>query len=634
MRTIALVLLAVTATATAQTAAPVPCRVLSAADSTPLRRARIIAVAGGRRSQPVFSDDDGRCEATISPGTDTLRISKAGFAPQELRVTPRPAAIEIRLAHAAVISGRVVDNRGQAAVRVGVTVRRLEPRDAPQPAEAQARTDDRGEFRLGNLVAGRYAVNTRALAPLSDTVVVDASAGEQLDVTLVHNASSVSFPYEDGGVVSGTLLDQHGEPAEGARLALVDVGNTDMGTVPPEADADDRGRFRIHHVPPGRHVLVATPAFEAEEPGVAQPIRVFGGPLDPRGYLPVYYPGTLDAASAVPLQVERERELAAIDMIVPTTRGWRVFGTFISSTPLAAPLELRPIGRSAAARARNRLENTSPEGRFDFPNVAPGAYVLQHVAPAASDSLGPAAFTFASHRVTVTGEDVGPLTLTAAPTSTIRGRVALEGRAATVTPSDFRLTILPVDPADAPASNLISNAVRIGPDWTFRIAGLATPSRIGLAMAPPGWWLKSVTIGDVNAAEQPAPFGSPGDSRNDVAIVLSPNGAALGGRVVDDRRQPVDLYKVIVFSADRERWFKGSAAVTSSAPRSDGRFTVRSLPPGDYFIGAIEYSENDPNAGEVLQQDMLNQLAPSSRRITLGESEQRSVELTLIRLAR
>lgn len=533
-----LLLLLATATTLAQTpAVVVQCRIVAEADSMPLRRARVTVIADGQLSQPVFSGDDGRCEASISSPSSILRVSKAGYAPQDVRVTPRPAApIEIRLAPAAVVSGRVTDNRGQAAVRVAVTIRRIEPRDAPQPAEMSVVTDNRGEYRLGNLIAGRYALHTQrgmaladgppasrseqALEPMSDTLVVDVDAGQQRDVALAHNAASVAYPYEEGGVVTGTLFDEHGEPAEGARVVLLALADTGMGGVPPEVVADDRGQFRVSHVPPGPHLVVVTHPTEGKAPpGGPGTIRLFGAAPEPGSYLPVYYPGTLDAGEAVPVLVERNQELQAIDMVVPMARGSRVFGSISNGSAVRTPLELRPTDRSATARAINRLATASADGDFEFRDVSPGTYVLQHVSTENGEPPETGSFMFASVRLTVGGDDIGPVTLTPAPTSILRGRISLEGGAA-------------------------------------------------------------------------------------------------------------------VFATDRRRWFSGSPYLKTSAPRSDGRFTVTSLPPGDYFVGAIEYSESNPDAGDVLKPDNLTGLARTAQRISVVEGQQQSVELRLIRLSR
>jgi hypothetical protein len=177
MRILTLMLVVLAAAPAGAQTAVVRLRVAADGDAAPLRRVRVIAEAGGRAAAPVFTDDEGWVDvAGLSMGA-VLRMSKAGFAPQAIRVpASRPAALDVRLAPAAVITGRVIDSRGQPAVRVGVIVRRIDPAPlglkpdaavvgptpdtALIPRETRLRTDDRGEFRAGNLISGRYELST------------------------------------------------------------------------------------------------------------------------------------------------------------------------------------------------------------------------------------------------------------------------------------------------------------------------------------------------------------------------------------------------------------------------------------------------------------------------------------------
>jgi hypothetical protein len=182
-----------------------------------------------------------------------------------------------------------------------------------------------------------------------------------------------------------------------------------------------------------------------------------------------------------------------------------------------------------------------------------------------------------------------------------------------------------------------ATALAAGPDpgdWQFRISALSGRTRFGLTRAPRGWWLKSFRVGGVDAAVEPATFGEPGDSRDDVEIVLAATGASIAGRLAGQDRRSVEVYTVIAFSTDRDRWFGGSSYVTSTTSRSDGSFVVPTLPPGDYYVAAIEYSELDPTAEEVLQPDALAALASSAQRVTAGERETVRLDLRLLQLPR
>jgi hypothetical protein len=621
-------------------------RVLADSDGTPLRRVKVVAVGGGRAGEPAFSGDDGRVLAiAVGPGT-VLQLSKAGYTPQSVPATASPTgALDIRLAKAVVITGRVIDSRGQPAVRVPVQVRRVD--DAAGPfTPAPARTDDRGEFRLGSLAAGRFEVYVergrgatsppQARESESNVVAVTATAGEQLDVQLTQQIPSVEFPFSEGGVVTGTLVDEHGEPADGVGISLQSVGGAGVESTIPPAAVDDTGRFRIFHVPPGRYLMVVT---SRPAPGVTTApgiVRIGAGDLAGHAFLPVYFPGSLDPSEAEPLVIERAREVHGIDMVVPAVRGARVFGSVALPGARKDPILLRPAPRSAATVLGVPSATTTAQGTFELRNVPPGRYTLQFVSPAVYDRPSAVTeFRFAAAEVSVGVDDVGPIMLSPALTSTISGRIILEGERQGVAPQDFALTVLPVNPADAPDRRMVSGATMIAggaePDsnWTFRVAGLAGPSRIALSRAPRGWWLKAVRVGAVDAALEPADFGW-GESRDDVEVILARSAGTVTGRAVGTNGRPLDLYTVVAFSPERDRWFDGSPYVVTTTSRSNGEFVLPSLAPGQYLIAAIEYSELDPTAEEVLRADSLARLTPAAQRLSVGEHQQQRIDLRLI----
>ncbi len=682
MRLLALMLVVLTATPAGAQTAVLRLRVAADGDTGPLRRVRVVAQAGGRAAAPVFTDDEGRVGVAVSGGA-VLRISKSGFAPQAITVpAPRPASLDVQLAPATVITGRVIDSRGQPAVRVGVVVRRIDPAPAvlkpdtvgptPDtaliPPETRLRTDDRGEFRGGNLIAGRYELYTergldltnvldglppggapeaiaerrrQASEPVSEAIVVTPGPGETADVTLTHEALSPGLPVSEGGVVTGTLVDEHGEPAEGASVVLVAVGTGGLSRMA-AALADDLGRFRVFQVQPARYLLVVHTAADVAA-AQGKPLAFIGGPdPDASSHLPVYYPGRLDPAQAVPLAVERGRELHGMDMVVPAGRGVRVFGRVAAAGGQGPAVILKPaIGWTTVALGAARSVRVSADGGFELRNVPPGNYALQSISTVRDQLPGePADVRFAAVRITVGSDDIGPVTIAPAPVSTISGRIALEGATPGISPNDFRFSILPVEPAAAPDASMIGGAMLTaggfepGSDWRFRFRGLTSPTRFGLARAPQGWWLKSVRIGAVNAAEEPAEFGLPEDSRDDVEIVLSATGATMTGRAGNGAATPAEPYTVIALAADRDAWFPGSSRVKTTTSTSDGSFVLPGVPPGDYLVAAIELSGIEPNAAGALEPAALAALASSAQRVTAGERETVRLDLRLLRLPR
>lgn len=86
--------------------------------------------------------------------------------------------------------------------------------------------------------------------------------------------------------------------------------------------------------------------------------------------------------------------------------------------------------------------NLARDGSFEFPNVAPGEYVIQIYRGRQKRSIEG---DFAAQRVIVTGADITNLTLQASSGSLITGRVTLEG-GRTLRASDVEIKPEPADP--------------------------------------------------------------------------------------------------------------------------------------------------------------------------------------------
>ena len=97
--------------------------------------------------------------------------------------------------------------------------------------------------------------------------------------------------------------------------------------------------------------------------------------------------------------------------------------------------------------------------------------------------------------------------------------------------------------------------------------------------------------------------------------MVSGAGATLSGRVTDEARRAVPVASVIVFSADPTLWYPRSPHVTVSRTDIDGAFSIRALPPGDYFAAAVTRVPalilSDPLA--------LEQFSTVARRVRLDE---------------
>src|SRR4051812_37636465 len=155
-------------------------RVLAADNGRPVKRARVFATAaelpGGRG---MLTDDSGVFDLTELPaGRYTLTVSKSGFValsygqrrplqagtPLQLGDGQQLKGIEFQLPRGSVISGRVLDEDGDAMPGVMVRVMRYQYQQGERrltPA-GNGQTDDKGQYRVWGLMPGEYYVNAIA----------------------------------------------------------------------------------------------------------------------------------------------------------------------------------------------------------------------------------------------------------------------------------------------------------------------------------------------------------------------------------------------------------------------------------------------------------------------------------------
>ena len=691
-------------------------------NGSPLRRVRIEVVAAGVSADPVFTDDEGRFELLVPEQSHELTFIKAGFVRQEMN---RPAAagnaaLSIRLVPGAVITGRVVDQFGDAALG------RVRVRGAAR--EVIVDTDPLGEFRAGGLPAGRYDVAVlagfrptaqpdRTLPP----VTVSVSAGEEVVAVLpamlfglgvgaqdqgravppratdtgtirgrVVGPSGVpaggtgvylagtgterrSFITEANGqftfdrlaadayaltamktgpsyftegaearfvvrqgqllenvtlttsrppLIAGIVTDPHGEPLEGITVELWQrqSGNGRALLLPlndatTKSRTDDRGRYRLL-AGPGTYYVVATDD-RATDRGTA----AWGGAVR------VYYPGTSTLTDAVPVRTEWGREAPPMDMTFAARATGRIQGFALDAAgrPLNAPVTLLDSVRSGVPTPSPRIAAVGPDGAFSFADVPPGDYALQAMVA----EPGGRAAEFSLTYVTLADGDTAAVTIRTTAGTTLRGRIVTENGDAPPRVRTFGLSVQNTDGDYIGLGRSMPYAV-VAEDGSFELAGLHGPLRL-TASAPPGWWLKSVGIGVIDAAEHPFTFGGGTPKIDSVDAVFADTAGEVMGRVVDKGSRVAD-YSVLVFSTDRHRWWAPSGYVTLARPNPpDGMFRALSMPPGDYLAVAVDRFDVST---EWLDPEILAGLASSARRLTVREREVVTTELNLVRRPR
>jgi protocatechuate 3,4-dioxygenase beta subunit len=540
----------------------------------------------------------------------------AGFEAGSADVRDLATALR-RSGGTAVVTGRVTGPDGHP---VPGAIVRLNP-VAPGPPPRVAPSGGDGGFQFSEVVAGTYQVAVTRNGFITGEYG-QSRAGEAGSVLTLRDRQRVDrldLVLHRGAVVSGTVSDMNGEPLEGIAMQVWRARSRDGRQVAevvndaPLRHTDDRGRYRIHGLQPGSYYVVAS---EDLGPPTAGPRA--GLPSAPR----IFYPAASTLAHASVVRVDAGVDATGADLTFVPAPTFRISGYALDSEgePVSWPVALLGSGRGGAVVPPPLSAPVDIDGAFEFTDIPPGQYVLQ----AFQLSGRELAIAF----VDVTDGEIGPVRLTAARPASLSGRISLKGGPPDAAVSNVRIDVLPADPdyfTNAVPRPWVFVAKR---DGTFELGGLFGALRFVTASTPAGWWLESVTIGGVNAADEPVTLAGPGDSRSGVEVVLSSDAAEVSGRVVDDRNEPIGTFAAVAFPVDRQRWYAGSRYVKSARPDGESRFRLLSLPPGDYWVAAIAAL---PDA--VLQDvDLLTRLSTVARRVTLSAGQRLVTDLPLLRV--
>lgn len=270
-------------------------RVLDDVTSEPVAGARIILFPGPGTTPPrgllrATTNASGKFDlAGVPSGRWNAQVDKVGYvtlgvAPASLMsvdVSGRTLTIpDIRLDRGGVISGHVLDAKGNAMNGALIEARPLRPGSdgivRPVPYPSINFTNDLGEFRIAGLPPGRYVVVAQlnpgpmlsavTRPPQAAATYVptyypgfnDAAMASPIDVVRGTTTNGIDFALLSVPTyqVSGVVVDSDGRPVAGAVAKLLPRNSGSMAlfqSVPTGRD----GTFRVLNVPPGTYVAVA-----------------------------------------------------------------------------------------------------------------------------------------------------------------------------------------------------------------------------------------------------------------------------------------------------------------------------------------------------------------------------------------
>jgi hypothetical protein len=108
-------------------------------------------------------------------------------------------------------------------------------------------------------------------------------------------------------------------------------------------------------------------------------------------------------------------------------------------------------------------------------------------------------------------------------------------------------------------------------------------------------------------------------------------GGSIAGHVTNAHAQPIDTYSVIVFPTDRKAWSADARLVKFARPAQDGGFEVAGLPPGEYWVAAVDPIQGNQGARDFARPEVLAALSSRATRVVLADHERYMTVLRVIR---
>jgi hypothetical protein len=538
-----------------------------------------------------------RWAGTNQPMTRNLHYPEGQFVPLTPGETRGP--IEIRLWKLATIAGRVVDEAGNpiVAARVEAWPRAYAAGNAwlNRVYAGVGLTDDRGSYRIPQLLPGEYAV----VFP-SPTVTLPSD----------REVSSQSWAKVDAEVLRALVAYGSGPDNRSGRTAGLTVG-------------DWRLASPRQPLPPTAHDLSTT-----------------------MGYPTTFYPATTTPDAAALVTVGAGEVRADVDLQLTPIPTHSIYGVLASSegTVPQTSLVLYQTGASGIADVQTAVAFSRGDGRFAFFGVPSGTYRVEvvdlPVEEAFKDSFrpneligsAPGAYLrvvsarsdrptlWANAQLTVGERDVSDLRMTLQVGTRVTGRVVFESGSGRTSPS--KELVLGFERADGRTMSVQNrNEIDVAEDGSFRSVELPggkyflRPSRL-----PAGWSLQSATWHGRDLSVMP--FECPAEDVNGVVIVLTDRPTEISGAVATREGRPDPAATVVVFPRDSTTWSDFGVHPRSIAlARADtfGRYVASGLPAGDYWIVAVD----DTSLSIGLSPQLFGELSrvAAQARVALGDHQ-------------
>jgi hypothetical protein len=523
-------------------------------------------------------------------------------------------------------------------------------------------TDENGNFSFARLPAGQFQLSISHSQFLAMNYGQRRYGGQGAYVSLGDGErATLTIPLERGAVITGTVIGPDGEPQRQAQVRGIRyVASNGVRRLQAQnyVQTDDRGMYRMFGLQPGEYLIAATPnptdvmnmdRFNAQnslvERAIASaPVTPPAGPgapafvtvsippqtapnqmPPPTMYVPTFAPGAMSAADATVVTLKAGEERGSVDVLVRLVTATTVQLDLTSPIEPGVNVQYQIRNDDPAGESNDAGQRRDQSGRVYFQGMRPGKYtVIAQTVPGPPQYApgqpppGPAVLTdaqkmWATVPVEVNGEPLIAVSAALRPARSISGVVIFD----TTRAVDLSRSRMTVTLNQAPLGQMIYSEgpqqAPVNADGSFTIKGVI-PGRYTLRASGLGGYLRSAMVSGQDTLDIPLDFTGERDI-TDAVLTMADSASMLEGTLTDAAGKPARDYTMVIASTDNRYWVPGTRRIATSRAGVDGRYAFGALPPGSYFLAAVQDLEN----GLQFDPEFLRELSRASVPVTIIE---------------
>jgi len=538
------------------------------------------------------------------------------------------------------VSGQIIDEQNRQGVRKVLVTLTYNPPGAGDPAAIrdattyQTVTDAGGNFSFPSVVPARYAIAAERVGYLvlaSTAARGGGSSGtRRVEVAEGQRVSNILVKLTPQAALSGRVTDEDDDPMQNINVQLFRYrfsgGRRQLVSVA-SGRSNDLGMYRIAGVDPGRYYV----SVNANNAGLEGGSGVAGNFVRVRvdtteAYVPSFYPGVSEIASAVQVDLRPGSDVRGLDMRMRKTAVYTVKGVVQGVVVAASAEEAAPAGgrggRGGGATVslssssigqfmgENLNSAVAADGTFEIRNVRPATYALTARQGGENARLGRVP-------VVVGRNDVESLVVMMNPAFDLKGSItapdpqptSLSGAVVLLTPTEDQV--------------LGSVSARSGDDAKFTVSILEpTKFHVSASSLPQGYYVRSVHYGTADVTMTGLDLTS-GVAAGELEVRIVPGAGGVTGTVTRDGGPGAGALVAIIPEDPYKSWAELYRTTNTS---QNGSFTFANVRPGRYRLYAFE----SVDAGSTQDPEFMKKFETDGKPVILAEKGSQAVELKLI----